>query len=168
MANSIGQYTAVFLPGEPRSLTEKPGRPQSTGLQSRTLPKQPCGHRCKTFLACGSSAPGRVECEGGAAAWLSGTLAAPSVQGHGLPPPQSYGPIRVFIPASCSWRSEGLFGQSLSVAPPVQALRGLPCLGSFSVVWRLRHIEGHPRLGSYSVDWRVSHLKGHPVRGPTL
>ena len=37
------------------------------------------------FFACGSSAPVRVEHEGGAAAGLVGTLAAPSVQGHGLP-----------------------------------------------------------------------------------
>jgi len=29
-----------------------------------------------------------------------------------------------------------------SAAPPVQALRGLPCLGSFSVVQCIRHIEG--------------------------
>ena len=29
--------------------------------------------------------PCEVECEGGAAAWLVGTLVAPSVQGHGLP-----------------------------------------------------------------------------------
>ena len=42
-------------------------------------------HRCKTFFACGSSAPVRVEREGGEAAWLAGTLVAPSVQGHGLP-----------------------------------------------------------------------------------
>ena len=28
------------------------------------------------FFACGSSAPVRVECEGSAAAWLAGTLAA--------------------------------------------------------------------------------------------
>ena len=27
----------------------------------------------------------RVECEGGAVAWLAGILAAPNVQGHGLP-----------------------------------------------------------------------------------
>ena len=33
MATSIGQYAPVFLPGEPCSLTEKPGRPQSTGSQ---------------------------------------------------------------------------------------------------------------------------------------
>ena len=40
------------------------------------------------FLACGSSAPVMTEHEGGAAAWVAGTLAALSVQGHGLPPPQ--------------------------------------------------------------------------------
>jgi len=42
-------------------------------------------HKHKTFLACGSSAPVRAEHEGGAAAWLVGTLAALSVQGHRLP-----------------------------------------------------------------------------------
>ena len=56
--------------------------------KSQTLPKQPFMHRSKTFFACGCSAPVRVECEGGAAAWLAGTLPAPSVQGHGLPLPQ--------------------------------------------------------------------------------
>ena len=33
MATRIGQYAPVFLPGEPPSLTEKPGRLQSTGSQ---------------------------------------------------------------------------------------------------------------------------------------
>ena len=47
------------------------------------------------FFACGSCAPVRVECEGGAAVWVVGTLVALSVQGHGLP--QSFGPIRVFL-----------------------------------------------------------------------
>ena len=28
-----------------------------------------------------------------------------------------------------------------------KALRGLPCMGSFSVVWRVRHIEGSPGWG---------------------
>ena len=32
---------------------------------------------------------------------------------------RSYGPIRIFFLASCSWQSEGLFGQSFSVAPPI-------------------------------------------------
>ena len=48
------------------------------------------------------------------------------------------------------------------VAPPVQALIGLPCLGSFSVAPCVRHIEGTPWLGSYSVDLYIRHLKGHP------
>ena len=52
-------------------------------------------HRNKTFIfACGSSAPVRVEHEGGAAAWLVGTLVAPSVQGHRLPPPQELWPYQ--------------------------------------------------------------------------
>ena len=38
-------------------------------------------------------------------------------------------------------------GQSFSVGPPVQALTGLPCLGSFSVVQCVRHIEGSPSWG---------------------
>ena len=37
------------------------------------------------FFACSSSAPVRVEREGGTGAWLAGTLVATSVQGHGLP-----------------------------------------------------------------------------------
>ena len=65
--------------------------------------------------------------------------------------PRIYGTISLFC-ASCSWQSEGLFGQSFSIAVPVQALRGLPCLGSFSVVQCVRHIERPPWLESYSVD----------------
>ena len=45
-----------------------------------------------SVFARGSSAPVRVECEGGAAPWLTGTLAAPSVQGHGLHPLQELWP----------------------------------------------------------------------------
>ena len=75
---------------------------------------------------------------------------------------RSYGPIGGFCQASCNWRVEGLFGQSFSIAPPIQALRGLPCLGSFSVVRCIRHIEGRPWLGSYSVVSCIIHLKEHP------
>ena len=48
---------------------------------------------------------------------------------------RSYGPIRVFFRASCSWQSEGLFGQSFSVAPPIQALEG-------SLAWGLSLLLG--------------------------
>ena len=140
----------------------------------------------RLYFVCGSSAPVRVECEGGTAAWLVGTLVESSVQGHGRLHCRSYGPIRGFFQASCSWRSEGLFGQSFSIALPVRAVRGLPCLESFSVVQSIRNIEacplaglllcrsahqahgGAPWVGSYSVDQRVRHLKGHPGWGPTL
>ena len=65
--------------------------------------------------------------------------------------------------ASCSWWSEGLFGQSFSIALPIQALRGLPCLGSFSVVPHIRHKERPQWLGSSSVDHCLRHLMGHPL-----
>ena len=42
----------------------------------------------RLFFACSGSAPVRIERGGGAAAWLAGTLAAPSAHGHGLPLPQ--------------------------------------------------------------------------------
>ena len=61
--------------------------------------------------------------------------------------PMGYGPIRVFFRASCSWQSEGLFGQSFSIALPIQALRGLPDLGSFSVVPHQAHEGGPPGWG---------------------
>ena len=83
-------------------LENPPGRPQSTGSQSRTRLTRPCACRRKTFFACGSSALVRVECEGGTAAWLVGTLAAPSVQGHGLPPPQELWPDQSLFLASCT------------------------------------------------------------------
>ena len=51
-------------------------------------------HRRETFFARGSSAPVRIECEGGSAAWLAGSLVAPSVQGHGLPLPQELWPYQ--------------------------------------------------------------------------
>ena len=89
-------------------------------------------HRRKTFFACGSSAPVRVEHEGGATAWLAGTLAAPSVQRHKLPPRQELWPYQSLFEAPCSCGSEGLFGQSFSIALTIQALTRLPCLGSFS------------------------------------
>ena len=62
--------------------------------KSRTLPEQPRVQRRKTFFACGSYAPVRVDRDGGTAAWLAGTLAAPSVQGHGLPPPKELWPYQ--------------------------------------------------------------------------
>ena len=147
MATSIGQYAPVFLPGDPpwqRRIRHNWSNPECIDARFFFF-----------FFAYGSSAPVRVECEGGAAAWLVGTLVAHLVwtsPGHGLPPQEahnhrSYGPIRVFLQASCSWQLHGLFGQTFSVVLPIQALRGLPCLGSFSVVQHVRHIKEHSGWG---------------------
>ena len=90
-----------ILAWEHPSLTEKPGRLQSTGSQrvgqDRSDPVCINTRRYFYFIylffsACGSSAPVRAEHEGGAAAWLGGTLAVPSVQGHRLPPSQELWP----------------------------------------------------------------------------
>ena len=56
-------------------------------------------------------------------------------------------------------------GQSSSMAPPVQALRGLPCLGSLSVVLQIRHIEGPPGWGPTLVQWGPSLLFCRSHRG---
>ena len=48
----------------------------------------------RLFFAYGSSASVRAEHDGGAAAWLVGTLVVQSVQGHGLPPPQELWPYQ--------------------------------------------------------------------------
>ena len=45
------------------------------------LLKQPSVRRCKTFFACGNSAPVRVEREGGAASWLVGILGSTKCAG---------------------------------------------------------------------------------------
>ena len=168
MAASIGQYAPVFLPGEPRSLTEEPGTLQSTGSQRVGYHQSDPASVDARLFACGSSAPVRVEREGGAAAWLAGRLDCLHRR--------SYGPIGVLFQASGSWRSEGVFGQCFSLALPVQALRGLPCLRS-SEDWNVRHLKGAPSwgplcrsvlrhlkghlVGVLSVDQCVRHLKGH-------
>ena len=83
MATSIGQYAQSSCLGNPASLTEKPGRPQSQGRKESDTTQATLCTQGQDFFAWGSSALVRVEREGGAAAGLVGTLAAPSVQGHG-------------------------------------------------------------------------------------
>ena len=56
--------------------------------KSQTLLSDPAHIDTRLFFACGSTALVRVERESGTAAWLEGTLPAPSVQGQRLPLPQ--------------------------------------------------------------------------------
>ena len=90
MATSIGQYTPVFLPGEPSWQRSLAGHSLQGRKELDTM--QPCTHRCKTFLPV--SALLRAEREGGTAAWLSEPRAAPSVPGHRLPQPQELWPSK--------------------------------------------------------------------------
>ena len=89
--------------------TEKSSRPPSTGSQRvRHDQSDPVHIDARLFFfACGSSAPVKVEREGGAAAWLAGTLAVPNVQGHGLPPPQKLWHYQRFFRASPTPRPPG-------------------------------------------------------------
>ena len=97
----------------------------------------------RLFFACGSSAPGRVEHQDGTAACDTGTKAALSVQGHGLLNLQELWPHQSFFEHLVAGDQKASLAKSFSVALPIQALRGLPCLGSFSV-GHIRHIEGPP------------------------
>ena len=80
MGTSIGQYAPVFLTREP-PLQRSLAGPQSTGSQrvGHDQSDPVCIDKRCFFFACGSCAPVRVEREGGAAAWLAGTLVVPSV-----------------------------------------------------------------------------------------
>ena len=80
----------------------------------------------------------KVECEGGAAASFVGTWMA-SATGV-MAPSESF-----FEPLVAGNQKASL--TSFSIALPIQALRGLPCLGPFSVVHHVRHIEGPPLAG---------------------
>ena len=135
MATSIGQYTPVFLPGEPHSLTEKPGRPQSMGLQRvGHYQSNPVCIDMRLFFACGSPATVIAECEGGPGAWLAGILVVSSVQRHGLSPLQELWPYKSLFSSLLYLAIRRSLRPVFLLAPPIQALRGLPCLRSFSAV----------------------------------
>ena len=95
---------------------------------------------------------------------------------------RSYGTLRVFFQVSWSWWSEGLFGQSFSVAPPIQALRvlaplpgallccserqahrGAPLAGVLLYSLAHQSLKGAPWVGSYSVVQCVKCLMGQPL-----
>ena len=86
----------------------------------------------------------RVEHEGDRAAWVVGTMVAPTVQGYGLPQPLEYWPYQSLFSSLWYLTIRRPLRLVFAHSSTVQALRGLPCLGSFSVVPCIRHIEGPP------------------------
>ena len=152
MATSIGQYSPVFLPGEPLSLTEKPGKPQSTG--SKRVGRYQSDPACldiRLFLPVAALPQRGLSVNVAQQLGLWGPWRCQVCRDTDCLHCRSYGPIRVFFQAPLRLAIRRPLGQSFSVALPVQALRRFPCLGSFSVVL---HIEGPPWLESYSVDHR--------------
>jgi len=147
MATSIGQSAPVFFLGEPHFLIETPGGPQSTGMQRiRHYQSDPACIGARLFLPVVALPQWELSVMVAQLLGLQGPWQCQVCRDMDCLHHRSYSSIRVFFPASCSWWSEGLFGQSFSMVPPIQALTGLPCLGSFSVVWCIRHIEGAPWL----------------------
>ena len=106
MATSIGQYTPVFLPGKSPlrqiSLTGHSLQGHEEARTNVTLSTE-TEDLFVFFFACGSSAAVTAEHEGGEAAWLAGTLAAPSVQGEKLLSHQEFWPYHNLFQTSCSW-----------------------------------------------------------------
>ena len=164
MATSIGQYVPAFLPGESstwwrvvagHSLQGCKGLDMNEVTLSAQMqdifclwqlcPSESWVWRWHSSLSCGD--PGDAKCAG------TGTASATAVMALS----------EFFFRASCSWQSEGLFGQPSSIALPIQTFRGLPCLVSFSAVWHIRHIEGPLWLGSYPVVQGIRHVVGQPL-----
>ena len=73
---------------------------------------------------------------------------------------RSHGPESSFEPVVAGDQKASL--ASLAPIPPVQALRGLPCLGSFTVIWPVRHIEGATLAGVLLCRLARQALKGAP------
>ena len=182
MATSICQYTPYFC------LENSPDReawPNSVHrvAKSWTRWKQPCMHRHKTFFACGSSVPVRVEHEDGTAASVTGTLAVPSVQGRGLPQPQELWPYQslfsslcylairspLWLVFLCSSARSGRGPSGVLLCCLVhQAHRGAPLAGVLLCISTHQALKGGPWVGSYSVALCISHLREHPEWVPTL
>ena len=143
MATSIVQYTPVFLPGEPADRKDWQATVRRV-TERWTWLKGPHMHRHKTFfclwqlcpsegwawrwqscLGCGDH--GGAKCAGIQTASAAGLLALSEAFFKPLAPDDQKDSRLVFAHSSA-----------------VQALRGLPCLGSFSVVPCIRHIEDPP------------------------
>ena len=164
MVTNIGQYTPVFLPGEPPSLTEKPGRLWSTGSQWVGYYKSdPVCIDARLLLPVAALPQWEVRVKVAQLLGLQGPWWCQACRDTDCLCCRSHGPIRVFFWASCSWRSEGLFGQSFSVSPPVWALRGLPCLGVLFCCSAHQAHRGPPWLGSCSAVQCVRCLMAQPL-----
>ena len=164
MVTNIGQYTPVFLPGEPPSLTEKPGRLWSTGSQwIGHYKSDPVCRDARLLLPVAALPQWEVSVKVAQLLGLRGPWRCQACRDTDCLCCRSHGPIRVFFWASCTWRSEGLFGQSFSTSTPIRALRGLPCLGVLFCCSARQAHRGPPWLGSCSAVQCFRCLMGQPL-----
>ena len=104
MATSIGQYTPVFLPGEPLFLTEKPGRPQSTGSERvGHYWSDPVHTDARLFLPVAALPQWELSMKVAYLLGLWGPWQRQVCRDMDYLCRRSYSPIRVFFQASCSW-----------------------------------------------------------------
>ena len=80
--------------------------------ETHTWPKWPCTHRCTTFFPVIALPQWELNVKvaqllGLQRAWQRQVCRDTDCFCH-----RSYGPVRVFLHASCTWQSVGLFGQS--------------------------------------------------------
>ena len=163
MTTSIGQYTPVFLPGEPPPWQRSLEGHSLQGPKSQTLLKWPCMHGHTNFLSVAALPQWELSVKVAQLLSLQGPWQCQVCRDTDCLCHRNYGLTTVFFLASCSWWSEGLFDQAFSVGTPGQVLRGHPCLGSFSVIQRVRHIEGAPLAGVLLCSSVVRHLMGQPL-----
>ena len=123
----------------------------------------------------------RVEHEGGTAAWLAGTLAAPSVQGHRLPPLQELWPYQSLFSKPLVAGDKKASLASLPLQPRLfrhlrtplpgvllfclvhQAHGGPPLAEVLLCISACQVLKGGPGVGSYPVVQCVRHLMGQPL-----
>ena len=161
------------MPGEHHSLTEKTGRPQSTGSQCWTRLKWPCAHRREAFfylqqlcpreswawrwrscLACGD--PGSTNCAGIWTASAAGVMAL--VESFSRPL------WLVFLRnLAHSGTSRAPLSGVLVCCLAHQAHRGGPLTGVLFCRWAHQALKGAPRVGSYSVVQCIRHSMGQPL-----
>ena len=147
-------------------MTEKPGRPQPTGLQRvRHDQSNPAHIATRLFLPVAVLPQWELNKKLAQLLGLRGPWRCQVCRDMDCLHHRSYGPIRVSFWASCTWQSEGLFGQSFFKTPLVQLFRRLPGLGSFSVVQRVRDIRGATLVGVLLYRSVCQALKGAPYVG---
>ena len=116
--------------------------------ESRTLTKWPCAHRCKDFFLPIAALPQwALSKKVAQLLGLRGPRWSQVFRGSDCLRWRSYGPIKVFFPASCSWQSESLFGQSFSIDLPIQAHRGAPLAGVLFCGSGHQALKGAPGWG---------------------